>query len=261
MRKFMITAAATALLAPLGAAAGEKDKAGYKMKSQTEDARMQTGEKAADAEMSDVVYLAGDQLSVKELLGEGVIGESGERIARVDDIVIGDDGETKSVVFLSGGFLGFGGKKGALDYDRIDLTITQNHDPRVKASMTKEAIQTVAEFEAEGANDYSLASELIGASARLADGEEEATISDLILDRNGDVRYVIAQEGLMDVLSADRRAFAFSDLTVEQGAGGLVLDTTAAAFDDAPRFEYRKTSHRRDAIPGARYEPELPDQP
>lgn len=262
MRKFMITAAAMALLAPLGAAAGDKDKPGDKMKSEMKtEAQMQTGEKAEKARMGDVIYLESDQLSAKELLGEGVIGEGGERIARIDDIIIGDDGKASSVVFLSGGFFGLGGKKGALDYDRVDLKIAENHDPRVKVSMTEQAIKTVAEFKAEGANDYSLASELIGASARLQGGDEEAVISDIIFGRDGEIRYVIAHKGLMDVLSADRRAFAFSDLTIEQGAGGIVLDTTASAFDDAPRFEYRQTTKMRNAVPGVRYDPQSPDQP
>lgn len=252
MRKVMYAAAAITLLAPLGAAAGDKQKSGEKLETKSEAARMDKDKTAA---MDDVVTLEADQLSAKELLGEGVIGSTGERIARIDDLVIDDEGEASSVIFLSGGFFGLGGKKGALDYDRVDLAIEENHDPRVRVSMTEEAIQTVAEFETDSANDYSLASEIIGASARLSDSDEEATISDLILDRDGKVRYVVAHEGVLDILSADRRAFAFSDLTIEEGAGGLILNATADSFKNAARFEYH---HTAEVDPRDSYDADIP---
>lgn len=233
MRKVMTAAAVIALMTPFGAAAGDERKSDEKDKARTEAAHME----------KDVVYLEADQLSARDLLGESIIGETGERIARVDDLVIDDEGKVSSVIFLEGGFFGLG-EKGELDFERVDLAIEENRDPRIKVSMSEQAIKDVAEFDAENANDYSLASELIGATARLGDSDQEATITDLVLSKDGSVRHVVAQEGEFAMWNGDERVLAYNDLSFEQGAGGPVIDMSASEFARAPRFEEGRDANR-----------------
>lgn len=239
MKALIVTTAAAALLAPLAVqAADEKTKAA-------------STEIEVEAEMSDanigVVYMQPDEMSVKEFLGEGVIGIDGERIARVDDILIGADGKADSVIFLSGGFFGLGGKKGALDYSALDLTLDNEHEPAIRVSMSEDAIQNVAEFKTDELNDYRLASELVGAAAELSGTDESAVIADAIVSKDGDIRHLIVADGVIGSWGGEKRAVAYNKLVIEQGDGGLVLNMTPEQFETAQKFEYRHGQHHGEA--------------
>ncbi len=215
--------------------AGEKDHVGQQKVGDTE---------AAATQAQSTMYLKADQVSARELLGAAIIGSSGERIARVDDIVINKDGEAETVVFLSGGLFGLLGKRGALDYESVDLALDNRHEPTIRVSMTEGAIQSVAAYETEAANDYKLASELIGASAELAASDDKATVTDLIIEKDGQVEFAVVQNGIFGSFGAEKRAVSFSELEIAQGAGGgeVVLDLTPEMIDGAARFEYAEPS-------------------
>lgn len=191
----------------------------------------------------EVSYIADDQISAKDLLGEGVIGIDGERIARVDDIVLGRSGEAEQLVFLSGGIFGLGGKRGALDYDRVDMMINADDDLRVRISMTDDAIKSVTEYETEEMNDYSLASELIGATAELTGSDdEEAVISDIILSDSGNATHLVVRDSTLGTtLGGYGRVIDFSKLTIT-AENELMLDITAASLDEAEVFSYARGS-------------------
>ncbi|MEE2692232.1 MAG: PRC-barrel domain-containing protein [Pseudomonadota bacterium] len=244
MKRFMLSAAVAALAFPAVAYAGAQEGA---VTAQPET------QIEADTAASAALYLEADQISAKDLLGEEIAGEKGDQIAHIDDLVINADGKADTVVFQSGGAFGLGGKKGALDYSKVSVAVDEAADPRTSVSMTKDAIKSVAEFKTDEMNDYRLASELIGASAKLSASDDEATITDLILAQDGTVEHVIVQNGLIGSIGGEKVAIAYSDIAIEQGdGGGVVIDMTPEMLEAAPRFEYSKTPQ---------YEPVTPNSP
>lgn len=259
MNKLLISAAACAMLAPLGACANEtpqSEAAQTESSNQSEttlaaadpdmnkDKAYKDKTKAASADMNaktaGVVYMPAASLSAKELIGEGVDGQDGEEIATVDDIVIGADGRAERLVFTSGEFLGLGGKKGALDFRAVDIAVDRDNEPDVSVSISEDGIEAVAEFVNDQRNDYSLASELLGAQVDLQPGgdkTEDVVINDIIFDGEGNVEHLIVQKSAIASIGAgEKYAVAYNDLQVEQGDGGLLLAMTETELDAAPTF-------------------------
>ena len=156
----------------------------------------------------------------------------------VDDVVIGADGKADTLVFKSGDFFGLGGKRGALDYGSVDITVDAKAEPRVRVSMTKEAIQSVATYETTEMNDYNLASELISASADLMSSDDKATITDLILASDGSVNHVIVQNGVIGAIGGEPVAIGYDKVAIEQGDGGVVIGLTPEMLSAAQPFTY-----------------------
>ncbi|HOP18813.1 MAG TPA: PRC-barrel domain-containing protein [Amphiplicatus sp.] len=225
MRRFLLSAAAAALVAPAAAFAAESAPA----------AKTET---TAAAEATATLHLAADEVSAKDLIGEQIYGSDGKQIATVDDVVIGADGKADTLVFKSGDFFGLGGKRGALDYGSADITVDAKAEPRVRVSMTKEAIQSVAAYETNEMNDYNLASELIGASADLMSSDDKATITDLILASDGSVNHVIVQNGVLGAIGGEPVAIGYDKVAIEQGDGGVVIGLTPEMLSAAQPFTY-----------------------
>ncbi len=259
MNKLLISTAAFALLTPMAASAGENPKTdAAKAEARTEmkaNADMKAADKdkakkhkTAKAEMTNnansVVYMPATSLSAKELLGEGIEGANGDRIARIDDIVIDKNGRAQDVVFLSGGVFGLGGKRGALDYRAVDIAVDRDYEPDVSASLNEEGIEAVAEFKTDKMNDYSLASELLGAEADLtpSDDATDVVINDIIFDADGDVEHLILQKTAIGPIGAgEKYAVPFNKLTVAQGDGGLVFDMSEDELNAASRFSMERS--------------------
>ena len=244
MKKLMITAAASALM--LGAAAcsdGDVKTSDASYDSQTTETAEMTDANDTDIMMDDAdvvdvetVYLASGELSAGELIGAEVMGVDGEKIATLDDLLINPDGSIDTVVFRSGDFVDLIGTKGALAYDQLDLTMTDDNEPGFTVGMTEDAIQQVAEFDQDGLNDYRLASEMIGTQADFLNSDESVRINDIIISPEGEAKYAVVSES---ALPGDERQLAFNRISVEQGDGGsIVIDASAQDFDMMPIFKY-----------------------
>lgn len=231
MRRLMLSAAAAALITPAAAFAAESTPA-EKIETTV------SAETSADADTTAKLRIAAGEVSANDLIGEKILGADGKQIATVDDVVIGADGKADMLVFQSGGLFGLGGKRGALDYDRVDIAVDAKAEPRVRVSMTKDAIQSVAEYATDEMNDYRLASELIGASADLMSSDDRATITDIILASDGSVSHVIVQNGVLGAIGAEPVAIGYDKVAIEQGDGGVVIDMTPEMLSAAQPFEY-----------------------
>jgi sporulation protein YlmC with PRC-barrel domain len=74
-----------------------------------------------------------------DLIGAIVLDDLGERVAKVDDIVVSTEDDKLHAVLAIGGFAGFGAKLITLPFD--DLQITANDDnPQVRIAMTGEQL-------------------------------------------------------------------------------------------------------------------------
>jgi sporulation protein YlmC with PRC-barrel domain len=203
------------------------------------------GDAAADAEAEAydadaLTYLEPTSLSAKEFLGEGIAGIDGERIARIDDIVIDANGKAESLVFLAGDVFGLGGKRGALDYNAVDIAVEGDYEPLVRVSLSEDGIKSAAEYVTGETNDYSLASEIIGAQAELLSGDgegESAVINDIILADSGMVEHLIVQKSAVASIGAgEKYAVDYAKLAIAEGDGGLILNITEEELDASPRF-------------------------
>ena len=247
MKNLMITTAASALLFGAAACSQASDdvqvaEAPYEetqtaeQTNGTDMTEMDMAEAKGDAMEAEVVYLADTDVSAEELTGAKVIGVNGEDIATVDDLLINSDGKVESIIFKSGDFLDITGKKGAISYDQVDLTITADNEPRFTVGMTEDAIQNVAEFEQDGMNDYRLASEMIGTTANFTRSDDSTRIRDIIVGQDGTVEYAVVSDPLM---MEDMRQLDFSLIQVEQGDGGkIVIDAAKTDFEMMPVFAY-----------------------
>lgn len=247
MKNLMITTAASALLFGAAACSQASDdvqvaEAPYEetqtaeQTNGTDMTEMDMAEAKGDAMEAELVYLADTDVSAEELTGAKVIGVNGEDIATVDDLLINSDGKVESIIFKSGDFLDITGKKGAISYDQVDLTITADNEPRFTVGMTEDAIQNVAEFEQDGMNDYRLASEMIGTTANFTRSDDSTRIRDIIVGQDGTVEYAVVSDPLM---MEDMRQLDFSLIQVEQGDGGkIVIDAAKTDFEMMPVFAY-----------------------
>lgn len=236
MNKLMISVATAALMSTAAFAGPDKE-------AKSADAKMEKAATAMDKTSYAKAYRSKAEISGKEILGEGVYDETGERIARVDDLLIGADGRAEKFILLSGGVFGFAGERGAVDYNRVQLKLEMDDyddDMDVRVSMNEAAKEAAAEFEQEGFDDYRLASELIGAKIDLAsvEGEDDdAVINDLIFTADGRVKYVIVQESVISSIGAgERYAVDYAKLDVAQGDGGLLLNVTEEELEATPRY-------------------------
>ena len=237
MKKLMITAAASALIMGAAACSNENDVAmndnGYD-EAEMETADSETAPEMAEAPDVETVYLMSGDLSAGELIGAKVIGADGEDAATIDDFIINSDGQIDRVVFRSGDFIDLLGTQGALAFDQLDLEMAADNEPRFTVSMTEEALQNVEEYDQDGLNDYSLASEIIGTTADFTNSDESARINDIIISADGEAKYAIVGDTIMD----NDRQLDFDRIIVDDDGDALMIDAAADDLAMMPIFIY-----------------------
>ncbi len=258
MKRLMLSAAIAALILPVAACAGEKTKSGETVAAAEVAAKEPAAKPASSTDLPaakapnvKVSYLGATDISAKAFLGEEIYGDDGASIAHVADILIGDDGAADRVVYVTGGVAGVGGKKSTVEFETVLITIDDAstaadiNDPLLRLSLTADQLKAAPDFVQASADDYRLASELLGAIVDLAavPGDNgDAVIDDLILARDGRVKDVIVQRSMMGAMSGgDRYAYDFSLLSIEEGDGGVALNVTDEQLNGANKFEYRRS--------------------
>ena len=90
---------------------------------------------------------AGGQLaSAEKMMGKNVYGQNNEKIGEVEDIILDpQSGQAKQLILSSGGFLGIGDKKVAVDFSKAQFDQQQD---RVQISdMTQDQVKNMQEFQ------------------------------------------------------------------------------------------------------------------
>jgi sporulation protein YlmC with PRC-barrel domain len=108
-----------------------------------------------------------------EIIGETIYnstGDDAEAIGDVNDFVLDQNGEIGAVVVGVGGFLGIGQKSVAINWDELELAQDMDGNNRLVAAMTREQLESAAEFNRE----EWLASESAAAAAGDAAGDPMA---------------------------------------------------------------------------------------
>ncbi len=87
---------------------------------------------------------AGQMASADALIGKTVYGRDNNKIGEVDDVILDSSGKAKQLVIGSGGFLGIGEKKVAVEYNTANWDQAQN---RINLSgLSREDVKAMAEF-------------------------------------------------------------------------------------------------------------------
>ncbi|MBU1286383.1 MAG: PRC-barrel domain-containing protein [Alphaproteobacteria bacterium] len=169
----------------------------------------------AETEMARPSYvMAAGEFEASDLIGDDITGADGEKIATVADVLLGKDGAPSHIVFRDGGVLGVAGDLGTLPFSSVTVTLDAEGEPEVSAALVDESLEGVAEFEQDGLNDFSLASELIGTNAELSVADNYTRITDLIMDSEGHVKHAVVTDGVSGVASTERLVIDFDAISV-----------------------------------------------
>jgi sporulation protein YlmC with PRC-barrel domain len=82
------------------------------------------------------------------LIGANVVSVNKERIGKVANLILNDDGKVEAAVIKIGGFMGFGGKTVAVTYDSLNITRNAKGDAidHVTVAATKDDLRRAAAF-------------------------------------------------------------------------------------------------------------------
>ena len=82
------------------------------------------------------------------LIGAHVVSVNNERIGKVANLILNDDGKVEAAVIRIGGFMGFGGKTVAVTYDSLNISRNAKGDAidHVTVAATKDDLRRAATF-------------------------------------------------------------------------------------------------------------------
>ena len=87
---------------------------------------------------------------VGDLIGAEVVGADGESVGEVDDIVLSTAGtDSIRAVLQVGGVAGIGEKRIALPLGQLQISRSDDDEPRVRVAMDRESLESQPEFEYE----------------------------------------------------------------------------------------------------------------
>ncbi|MCG5242887.1 PRC-barrel domain-containing protein [Azospirillum doebereinerae] len=86
----------------------------------------------------------GKLASADALIGKNVYGRDNDKLGEVDDVILDTNGQAKQLVIGSGGFLGIGEKKVAVEYNAANWDSANN---RINLSgMSRDDVKAMPEF-------------------------------------------------------------------------------------------------------------------
>ena len=82
------------------------------------------------------------------LIGAHVISATNERIGKISNLILNDDGKVEAAVVKVGGFMGFGGKSVAVTYDSLNISRNRKGDAidHVTVAATRDDLLRAASF-------------------------------------------------------------------------------------------------------------------
>lgn len=86
------------------------------------------------------------QARATELIGAPVIGEDGERIGTIADLIVDENYHVTAIVLSTGGVLGIGAHKVAVPRYSLDIHIAQD-GPRASVPLSKADLEEAPEFQ------------------------------------------------------------------------------------------------------------------
>jgi sporulation protein YlmC with PRC-barrel domain len=185
------------------------------------------------------------RMTADGMLGKPVYNENGDRVAKIQDIILNKDGDAMMIVMADGAFTGLG-KNVAFDYSVITR---QTAEGDLIVALTEEMIDNAASFSYDQddysedvrvipSNGYSTAKLLDGALVN-PKGEKLADI-DNISFKNGEADQLIVGFDKTLGLGGEKAALAYND--VELAKDGETLNFKISASQET-QFEAFKNSY------------------
>lgn len=213
-----------------------------------ENDTMDSGDMDDTAEMGDenmsedydLYELAMDEYRATNLIGAQVFGPSGEEIATIADVKLDlFSGDATAIILRDGGTLGLGGELVQLSPDRATINWSEDGEANAFINLDEDALESLASFEQDGMNDYSLASELIGTEADLAGTDQSVRIFDIVMTKDGSAEWIAVTDGIEGRFADTAAVIPFDTLQVAQGDGdgAVTLETDMPTIESAERIE------------------------
>jgi sporulation protein YlmC with PRC-barrel domain len=103
--------------------------------------------KATDPATTTITTVPPDQQAAApasgfELIGKDVIGQRGDDVGQIDNVLVDAQGQPSHVVLAHGGWLGLGEKKVALGFDQIQVSREE-----VRVNLTDEQLANMPEYQ------------------------------------------------------------------------------------------------------------------
>ncbi len=172
------------------------------------------------------------------MLGQPVYSVNGDRIAKVQDIIVNEDGEADLVILGDGDWTGLG-KQAAFEYD---VLTRRSDEGDILVPMTEDIIDSAAPFSDESMmSGHYKVSELLNANLVNPKGEQVAAV-DNISFKNGEAdRLIVGFGGVMGV-GNKQAALDFDSVTLEQNPQKNGAASFKLSASQATEFEtYQKT--------------------
>lgn len=131
------------------------------------------------------------------LIGQPVYNAAGEKIATVDDVLVDQSGQARTVVLAEGGLLGLGEKHTAFDYQML---ARREASGEITASLSRKAIEDAPDFSYNAEDAGKQNTQVMPPGNYRLSAILDADILGPQGDDMGDVDNVMLQEGRVDYL-------------------------------------------------------------
>jgi hypothetical protein len=183
--------------------------------------------------------LASGEMEASDLLGASVHDMADAEISVVEDIWLSGDNADAMLILRDGGVAGVGGDLRLAAFDAATIVPDASKagdEPNVIVRLTRDSMGTLPEFKQATADDFRLASELMGKTVTINPGGGSVRIHDLILAADGKTNFAVISP---DLISLEQIVVDGDAIVLAQGDadGEVVLDLTAAALAEAPGYK------------------------
>ena len=188
--------------------------------------------------------LSDDALTAADYLDAELVGQDGDDVAEVKDVILDPSGTARGVVLASGGLFGLGENHYAVNFDRVSPEL-DGGAVVLRSALTEDDIERLRDFDYDGfkadKGGLLLASELRGARVMIGEGDERAEVEDVVMNRQGGVEAIVL--GYDD----DRLVAPFERVEIGED-GSMMIAGTSADMGAFPRYEGRPGQARRRGV-------------
>ena len=155
------------------------------------------------------------RLSASDVSGMDVYNMANDKIGDVSDIIMNKDGDIEKLVIESGGLMGLGAEKVAINYDAFEMRT--EGQAGFYTSLTQDELQAMNEFEEEkmGADMY-LASDLMDGNVVNDKMQEVAEVDNIIIEGGKATKLVVSYDGEGAVDTEGLVDFSDADISVDK---------------------------------------------
>ena len=141
-----------------------------------------------------VATLAPGATKATDFLGQELTNDDGDAIAKIDDVIVDDQGFARGVILSTGGLFGFGADTYAVDFDRVRV-VREDGEARARSALSEQDVERLRPFDLDAFRSdpkgMRLASSLAGASVALGDSGESGEVADVVMAPGGQVASIV----------------------------------------------------------------------